>query len=148
MNRKSQIPIILLPVAAFALAAGAIFIMYTFSKGFNSQEEQINLVLTTVQFNQDYINAQAKLIGNESLSKCPSCSPEQLKQKFREIGNQTESNFRYEGAGNFYAKIRNSEFDIAKENGKYTLKMQGLFVESENGFNKIHRNFDLNLTLN
>lgn len=148
MNKKSQVAIIAFVLAAFLIAGIPIYNELTFSNNFNSHEQELNSVLTNVQFNKNYIISEAKLIGEETLLKCPSCSVEQLKQKFKEIANQTETNFRYDGAGNFYGKIRNNEFNIVQENGKYLLKIPGLFVESESGFNKIRKNFDLNINLN
>jgi hypothetical protein len=150
MNKKAsnEIAIFSFVLAALLICGVTLEVMISFSNNFNSHEQQINEVLTEVQFNHQYVIAQAKLIGQSTLAKCPSCPSEQLKQKFKEITEQTENEFRYEKAGNFYGKIRTNDFNITQENGKYVLKIPGLFVESENGFNKIRRNFDLNMTLN
>ena len=130
MTKKAQAPTILIFLVALALVGIALYAMATFSEMMNEAE-----------FNQFYIEAEAKLIAKQTLAKCQSCSSEQLKEEYREIAEQTETLVRPEGIGNFYSRISSGDFQI--ENN--ILKVENPFVESIKSNNKITRNFNLEI---
>ena len=145
MNKKSQIAIILLFPLAIVLSLGVLFAMTSFNSKLNSQSENLSQMMFEIKFNEIYVRQQAQLILEESIFSCQSCSLEQLKQKIIQIASERENLNKFEGAGNLYAKFRNSEFDISQSNNSYSLKINYLFVQSEKGFNKIQRNFSLEI---
>ena len=105
-------------------------------------------MIEEVEFSQQYIYTQARLFVRETLLSCASCSGEKLKEKFMVLAADKEENFRYSGAGNFYGKIRNGEFEIDREGEILKLEIDDLFVESASGYNKIRREFSLSVEIN
>ena len=148
MNKKSQIAIILLFPLAIVLSLGVLFVMASFNSKFDSQSENLSQIMFEIKFNEMYVKQQAQLIFQGSLSLCKSCSPDQLKQKITQIAAERENLNKFGGAGNLYAKFRNSEFEILQSNNDYTLKINSLFVQSERGYNKIQRTFSLEIKSN
>ncbi len=143
-SKKAQIPTILLPWVAIALSVVALYSMASFSGILASQSESISIMLNEVQFNELYVKEQVKLIGKETILSCQLCDSDALKTKFKEIASGREGLFRYKGAGDFYSKTRNSNFKIEiLNNVNYKIIFEDLFVSSEEGENKIRRNFNL-----
>jgi hypothetical protein len=152
MNKKSQVATILLLLVALVLATTAWFAIASFNDKLISQSKEISEMMEEIIFNKDYVLEQTKLIGKIALSECQSCSPTQFKEIFIAISKEKETQFRYEGAGNFYAKIRNDapdneQFTITKHDNRFIIKIDKLFVESKIGENKIVRTYDLELTI-
>jgi len=144
MNRKAQVPTILIAVIALVLSAVTLFALVSFKGGIESQSEAYRQNIEDLNFNHQYVLAQAQLIAGKTTLLCPNCSPEQLKEKYQAISIETENLFRFKNAGNFYGKIRNGQFEI--DSGR--IKVEGLFVESSQGSSSIKREFTLNLPLN
>ena len=147
LNKKAQTAIGLMPLIAIVMSIATLIAMYSFSEGLESKSAEISDLLENIELNHKYIQAQIELIAEQTAKECINCEAEQLKEKFISISSEKESLFRYEGAGNFYGKIRNGEFEIEEIEGKYFLKIEDLFVESQNGYNKIKRNFDVEVEL-
>ena len=141
--KKAQLAIGWMPLIALALSALALIAMLTFKNDFHSQSSSISDMMAENSFNEQYVKAQASLLLKSSISECPSCSENELKQKLKTLAEEKEKQFNHVGTGNFYGKIRNNEFEIT---GK-TLLMNDLFVESKRGDNKIKRTFNLNINL-
>ncbi|MBI2451663.1 hypothetical protein HYV50_01130 [Candidatus Pacearchaeota archaeon] len=152
MNKKSQVPTLLIFVIALILSGVALFAMVSFNNRLNrldSSSSTFSELHSEIEFNQQYVTEQAKLITEETISTCPDCSSSNLKTKFKEISAEKESLYRYEGSGNFYGKIRNSEFEITStEKNSYQLIINNLFVQSKKDSGKIIRNFALCLEFN
>ena len=144
MNKKAQIPTAILVIIALVSSILVLYAITTFKEDIDSKSSSVAKIADDIEFNQDYVKTEANLIGKKTLENCQSCNSEQLKQKYKQIASQTENTFRYQGTGNFYAKIRNSEFTI--ENNRLIIK--DLFVESQSDFNKIRREFNLEISLN
>jgi len=146
LNKKAQVPTILIFLVALFLSGLALIAFITFKSDFKSQSETLSEMLREVEFNEQYIIAQSNLIGKQALLQCSSCSADQFKDKFIEIATETENSFRYEGSGNFYGKIRNDQDLIVTEASNiYALEITGLTLESKRGENQIKRTFDLEL---
>lgn len=147
MNNRSQLANILLPLASLALVAASLYTLLTFSNAFSSNDADINSMIQELNFNEKYVLAQTELLVKKTLSSCLNCSPENFKSKLKEESLRAENLFRFEGSGNLYGKIRNSEFYVEKSEEQFMVKIPGLFVFSERGFNKLTRNFDLCLLI-
>jgi uncharacterized membrane protein YgaE (UPF0421/DUF939 family) len=147
MNKKAQVATIMLFLVAIGLSLTAWFTMVSFDNTLQEVSKNFSELTSDITFKENYIKEQSKLIGKETLSSCTQCSPEQFKQKLIEISTEKENLFRYEGAGNFYAKIRNEEFEITKQDTSFSLKIKDLFVESQQGSHKVKRNFRLELLI-
>ncbi|MBS3089228.1 hypothetical protein J4402_05680 [Candidatus Pacearchaeota archaeon] len=143
MNKKADIPTTLLLVIALVLSVTAIFILVSFAKDFQSSSTLFSEIAEEINFNQKYITQTSKIILSQTITSCPSCTEQQLKEKFKTLTTEKENTYRYEGAGNFFAKIRNSEFEIKKQNNIISLEIKDISIISERGNNKIERTFDV-----
>ena len=145
MNKKSQIATVLLVVIAMVLALSALYVMVTFKDNSGSQSKDLSQLTFEVQLNSAYVKEQLKLIFNESLRVCQLCSAQQLKEEIIKNSNIRESINRYENSGNLYAKLRNGHFKTEKNGNTFTFSISDLFVQSERGYNKIQRNFNVTI---
>jgi hypothetical protein len=143
LNKKSQTAFIMIFVIAIILVPMALYTMATFTNDLNFQSKDISQLSYELELNHQYVLAQSKILAKQTLSKCISCSPTALKQKFIELSAEKENLFRYEGSGNFYGKIRNGNFTV-KDN---QIILEDLFVESEIKENKIRREFNITISL-
>jgi hypothetical protein len=146
-NKKAQVPTILIFLVALLLSGLSLFAFITFKSNFKSQSETLSEMMREVEFNKQYIIAQTKIMGDEAFLDCINCSAEKFKEKLIEISDRTENQFRYEGTGNFYGKIRNKDKDfiVTEANNIYTISINSLIIESKREKNKIKRTFDLEI---
>jgi Tfp pilus assembly protein PilE len=147
LNKKAQVPTLIIFIVALVLAITTLFAMVSFNNNLTSQSKQLSEMMEEIIFNEKYIIEQAKLIAQGTLLNCPTCEAEQIKKKYKEDAGEREQLFRYGGAGNFYAKIRNDEFEIEKQDNLFILKIEDLFVESQIEANNLKRTFNLELTI-
>ena len=145
MNNKSQVASALLFIMTIVLIITSIWTMVSFNSKLDSQSENLSQMMFEIKFNELYVMQQTQIIFQESILSCQSCSIEQLKEKIIQIAAERENLNKFEGAGNLYAKFRNSEFEISQSGSSYNLKINNLFVQSERGYNKIQRNFPLEI---
>jgi len=142
MNKKAQVATSLLVVIALVFAAIALFMMISFSNDVKSQSAQLSALTNEIESNQHYITQKAILLAKETINTNPN------EQTFKSVAGEHENLYRYPGAGNFYAQIRNHNagnptFTFQLTNGVYQLSIPDLFVRSQKGANIIKRNFDL-----
>ena len=128
---------------AIVLGIMALYTMITFNGSFDSKSKEFTDFMIEEEFNKQYVMEQAKLIFNESVIGCGECSADAFKQKIKENAGRREEINRYEGAGNFYGKLRSSEFEVENDREEFRFEIKDLFVKSERGYNKIQRNFDI-----
>jgi hypothetical protein len=139
INKKADVPMLLIPVIAIALCLAALFAFATFNNTLEKQSDDLSKLTGNLVFNEDYIKAQASLIWNETLQNCTGCDASKLKEKFQSITKQKEELFRYAPAENFYGKVFRGEFNITKDN----LLIENVFTEEKVGNNKIKRTFNI-----
>ena len=144
MNKKAQIPTVLLVVVALALALAALFTFAKFDSNISSSSKDFSTLSTNIIFADKYINAQTKLAMKNTIQNCQSCSTSELAEKFRDGINSRD--YRVEGVGNFFGKLRTNEFQITQTPAGYQIKIENLFLQSEVGANKIRRDFSLCMT--
>lgn len=148
MNKKGEIQYLLIPLIAFLLASASIYSMISMEKNSTEQTQNLRSLQRQLSLNQEYVFAQAEILMKKTNEECKACSPARIKSKFQELAAAKENEFRYEGAGNFYGKIRNGEFEIEKKDGKINLAINQTFVEAREGVNNFRRDFDLQISLN
>lgn len=142
MNRKGDVPTILLFVFAIVLAVTALFVFVSFPNDFSNNSKEVNKMLNEVDFNERYVMANAESIVHESVT----VGKGDVKTAFKNIADSRY--LGYQGAGNFFAKVRSDEFELSTEEGNYVLRINGLFVHSDRGFNSMKRNFNLEMKFN
>lgn len=148
MNKKAQIPTLLLPLMALILAAVALYSFVSFKDTMPPQSEFLSEMMQEIEFNEPYALAETKLIAKEAIQNCPSCSEEQLKNKMKDSAQWREEKFYREELGNFFGKLRNKEIAIENKENKITIKIESLFIQSNRGYNKIKRDFAICMVFN
>lgn len=143
-NKKAQVHFGLLVVTAVVLSLGALYAFATFNNDFQKKSEDLSLLASQIETNENIVKMQAKQISNEAISQCPSCTDGQLKNRFKEIANTRHS--QTEQLGNFFGRIRNDQFSFSKQNELYVFSTENLFVKSNQGWNEIFRNFEICMT--
>jgi len=144
-KKRAQVPTILIFLVAIVLAGFALFALLTFNKSFTSQSQPLSEMMQEIDFNKQYVLAQISVILNETESSCFSCSADEFKSRFQSVTQTKESRFLYEGAGNFYGRIRAGDFTITKTGETTTITIEQVFVQSQRRDNKIKRFFDINI---
>lgn len=146
--RKGQIQMFLLVGIVIVLAISSIFIHLSIKENIQTKSEETNSIIQQINFNEEYVINKAEKIAGQTMDECRYCSPEDAKAKFIEISKETEKLFRYEGAGNFYAKIRNNDFELEQRGNLKRIRIRDLFVESKAEQNQIRREFEICLDMN
>lgn len=146
MNRRSQVPTILIFLAAILLVILALFAQLTFKNNFKSQSQLLSEMMQEIKFNKQYVLTQSSLILKETENSCFSCSANEFKSRFQDLAASKKLSYFHEGAGNFYKKINEGDFTITKSNEAATLEIRQVFVQSQRGHNKIKRFFDIKLS--
>ena len=143
MNKKADIAFFMFPIVALALSILALLVIVSFKDDLNFKSKELVTLSSQIEFSNQYIVEQTKLIGKETADSCNECNSNQLKEKFMQIAGEKESNFRYEETGNFYGKIRNGEFTIEKTESVMIISISDLFIQSRIEDNTIIRNFNM-----
>ncbi|MEK6928478.1 MAG: hypothetical protein AABW65_00795 [Nanoarchaeota archaeon] len=136
MNKQGHIPTILMFVIALVLCVTSLVSFASYGEVVSVDSKKISNAITKAEFLQDYILKNTEISGRESI-----ISEGELRDNFKKITEKR--NIEIEGAGNFFGKVRNDEFEFRREGERYFLIIKGLFVVSENGNNKIKREFDV-----
>ncbi len=147
MNKKGDVATGILLVTTITLIIVSLWGMVTFNSALYTDSKNLSEMMNEVIFNEEYLQEQTRLIFDEAYNECGSCNNEELKQRIIRISNEKEKTYRYEGAGNIYAKLRNGEFEIIENEGIKEIIIKDLFVEAERGNNKIKRNFEIIIKL-
>lgn len=143
-KRRGNISLILLFIVALILVITTLISFLSFNKDFDGKSGEISDIISRVEFGKNYVLEIAEISGKKAI--LDAGIEGELKNKFMEIVG--ERDFRIEEAGNFFGKIRNSEFKFDKEEGIFVLDIKGLFVQAEEGASKIKNNFDLHIEFN
>lgn len=137
MNKRGVIAEGIIPLIAFALSALSIFAFLTFNGDVGTQSKELSQISSDIEFSQQYVIEQAKLISKESINSNPN------NETLKLAAENHEKIYYYDGSGNFYGKIRSGEFEFGQVEQGYKLNITGLFVKSEIGANMAARNFDI-----
>ncbi len=141
MNRKGDIPTILLFIVCLVLVVAALFSFASFKGGFVKDSEGRNELLSRTEFYEDYVIKESRSIGREVIRDLVrgEFNDVDLEKKFRETA--LEKNFGIRGLENYYGKLLRGEFDFVYDGERFRFEMKDLFIEAENGANKFRRNF-------
>jgi hypothetical protein len=140
-NKKAQIATALLVMIALGFSAAALYAIISFSDGFNFQSSEISRITNDLNFQHQYILEQSTEFGKILVTTCKDCSSDQLLQKGQEF--DAERSIKFTGEGNFFAKLRNGEFNFTYLDPDYALKIEDLFVQTSSGNTKLIRRFDI-----
>jgi hypothetical protein len=139
MNRKGDLPTILLFVATLVLMVFALFSFVTFEGGFGEKSGDFAEVVGVVEFNQKYMIKKGEMIARESIKS----GEEDLKNKFMEIS--AEKDIGYSGADVFFEKISKGEFSFLSLGNEYLLSVEDMEVSHKVGENSVNRSFDMEM---
>lgn len=143
MNKKGTLEWILYPMLNAAVLIATLLVLLNFGDNLELKTSEISSVTQQIAFNYDYVLSTSKILAEKTAQNCSSCSPAEIKSEFQRLAAEKESLFRYEGAGNFYGKIRSGDFQIIEKDGEQFAQIQNLFVEAQSGQNSIKREFSL-----
>jgi len=144
MNKRGDVPTILLFVVAVALILSSLFIFVTFKGNFIGSKDlaEINF---EAEFSQKYIVREAEIIiWNAMQTVYEECRQKDLKERVKCVAEKHEDG-RLSIAGNLFGLIRNGEFEIINQEENYVLEIPNINVKSTRGMNSIEKNFDLHI---
>ncbi len=144
MNKRGDIPMVLLFFSALFLAVAALFVMASFKGGLGVDSEGKSKIINEMAFLENYIIAKTKEIAYELIGGAGQLKDEvELKKRFAEIAS--EKNYGIKGMENYYGRILRGEFEFNRDAEKYWFEMKGLSLKVSRGANFIERNIDLRI---
>jgi hypothetical protein len=137
MNRKAQVPILIMPLVAIALSILVIASFTLFSSNLKS-------------FSGDYSTLSSTLITQESTIKEDTFLLVKKTIASQDIKSAIQQNapnlIVTKGAEMFYGKLNRGEFSIIQDQinkDQYKFEMKSITLNSESGKNKISRTINL-----
>lgn len=144
MNRRGDLPTLLLIVAALVLYGATLFSFVSFNDNFEKGSEGRARILSDIAFYEDYIIAETGIIAREIISEAGAIrSDEGLREKFRELASKRNSEIK--GMENYFGKILRREFSFSRDADKYTFEMMNLNLEASAGADYIKRNVNFRI---
>ncbi len=135
MNRKGNVPTILLFLACLFLIVFSLFLFASFDSNFSDNSDEINKVLANADFYETYLAKESGAIARESILN--RWGNEEL-SKFAE-----QKNLGIRGLENYFGKMKRGEFKYYWDGEKYWFEMSNVSISFEKGGNSIKRNFDI-----
>jgi len=145
MNKKGDVATGILLIITITLILVSLGGMLSFNSQLDSKSKLLSEMMNEIEFKENYVKEQTKLIFNETVGNCGECDNESLKKEIIKAAGERENLNRFEGAGNIYAKFRNGEFEIIEIEGTREMIIKELFVQAQKGENKITRNFEIKI---
>ena len=144
MNRRGDLPTILLSIVALTLYTATLFSFISFNGNFVEGSEGRADMLSDIAFYENYITAQTKVIAKEIIGEAGQIKDnEGLKEKFKEVAKK--KNLNLEGMENYYGKILRGKFDFSRDNDKYWFEIKNLSLTAKRGANSIERKINLRI---
>lgn len=145
MNKKGHVATFLLFLIAVILVVASIYSFLSFRNDFQGISDNFYLGINSLEFKEKYVRE----IFNEAVLE--SARLNEGKQNFVELFNvdfmriATEKDLRTDITGNFFAKVRNGEYELEYDgkNGVYTIVLRDVFVDSLSESSHMLKNFDL-----
>ena len=135
MNKKGDLPTILLFFISLILIILALFMFATFNDKFSDKSKEISNVMSDIVFYQDYIVKKNERIVDKVLKEGGG------KEEIQRIAK--EMDFGIEGVKEYFGRIAEGDFEFKAESGGYIFRMDNLFIESKHGANLMKRYSDL-----
>src|SRR3989344_5821265 len=104
MDRKGDVPLVLLFLVALVLSLIALFIFASFSNDIESKSVEFTQLASELEFKQNYIIMQASVIARDAINSGNS----DLMADYRGLAGKND--IIVDGGGNFFLKVQNSEF--------------------------------------
>src|SRR3989344_3672398 len=116
MNRRGDVPTLLIFGVALVFSIAALIAMYGFLGGFGEKSKEFNDLSLGVNFLENYVVKQVEISGKGAIN----CDKEiygeicnkRLEERFKEI--LLEKDIGLEGKGNIFGEIRNDKFSFVK----------------------------------
>lgn len=140
MNRRGDMPTMLIFIMALVLSAATLFSFASFKDDLQSQSAEFSELQRAIDFNYQYILKSAELIGGRAIKEGSA----DFKQSFTSVAK--ERDIRLYGSGNFFTKVSMGDFMFDKQTGEYVLNVKDLVVFTDLNGNKIRRSFNLEMT--
>ena len=143
MNKNGDVSIILLFVIALVLSVSALFIFASFGNDIKNVSRYHNDMLEDLDDKYSTVVGESQIITREVVVNCKACSNSELKQSFMNVAENREKNVGLDLEGNYFARIRNGDFDFYKNGENYVVNISDLFVNGKKEYSAIKRNFNL-----
>lgn len=143
MNRRGHIPTILLFVLALALVLTAWWTFLSYGKNLEVAGNSINEAIINLNFKQDYVESSLRKMIEDSIAL--SDKNDFLDSFNRVLKEQVTEEKRTGDFGNLFGRIKNGDYDLVLQEGRYNLSVGEVFVSSKVGKNELRRKFDLNI---
>lgn len=140
MNKRGQIPIIMLFVVALTLVIVTLMSFASFNRAFDDQSLKNSRLVISVNLGEGYIIETAKYAAKATAG---SAKPgENIRTAFSNFA--LSKNIGLEEAQNFFDKIGRNEFNFDKlADGSYSFKMTQIVADAKGTESNILRQFDL-----
>jgi hypothetical protein len=145
MNKRGQLAIFMIFLAALVLSGMALFSFFSFGSGFSGNSKAISELISEIEFSEKYVSNMAELIGEEAVAEFKGKEGD-LKEIFVRVAEERDlrnGGVGIESFGNFFGKVRNGDFVFAVEGEEFVLKIDGLFAQASRGKSEIIRKFDI-----
>ncbi|MEM4271860.1 MAG: hypothetical protein QXD13_02125 [Candidatus Pacearchaeota archaeon] len=140
MNKKGQIPIVMLFVVALALVITALMSFASFNRAFDDQSIRNSKLMVSVGFGEQYCFESVKYAAKKAIKELKE--GENLKEKFRSL--LLEKNIGLSETGNFFRKVNDNEFKFEKlTDNLYHFEMAGIIADAGGKESNIIRQFNL-----
>lgn len=141
MDRKGDVPTILVFVGALILVITALWSFATYDGRQVRPLENIDLVSNSLNSLQNYFYANIELFMQESL-KDVADNGGSLEQKFKNSADKHDLRI---GNTNLFALIRTGKFYITNDAGGFDLRIDNVFIKLENDVAKGVRTFNIDM---
>jgi hypothetical protein len=154
MNRRGDVPTLVLPIIALVLGLAVLYSFVSFSSGVGEEGGWDDLVLEA-KFQKSYVENLA-LNGVREVIRCDKdlaekdlevCSGDLRKILQKAIAKRDYGIVE----GNFFGRIRVGDFEFGKDGEEYVLEIEDVFVKSEKisdeRSSSAEKNFDIRVVL-
>lgn len=139
MNKRGDLPTVLLFFVSITLMGIALFSFISFNDRFATDSQGRDTMLNSIRFFEKYLIEESRIIGRESMQNGNS----DLKEKFRELAEKRD--LRIVETREYFDKIKNGDFSFKLEGDKYVLEIRDLSLKAESGSNSFERKLDIRL---
>ena|SRR3989338_8080483 len=147
MNRKGDLPTILVFIVALVLVISSLVIFVGFKGGHEALSSEFSSTISELNFYRDYAYQAISFMINEAVVLADDKNfAADFRTKLREIAVRS---YVVEGAEDFINKIKKDEFTVSKDGAIYILRVENVLVEAGRGGNlEIRDVFNISLRFN
>ena len=154
MNRKGDLPTILVFIVALVLVISSLVIFVGFKGGHEALSSEFSSAVSELNFYRDYVYYAVSVMTNKAAALADDKNfAADFRTKLREIAVRS---YVVEGAEDFISKIKKDEFTVSKDEFTvskdgviYILRVENVLVEAGRGGNlEIRDAFNVSLRFN